>query len=107
MTHTRLIRPNSRPPIRGRRLASFLSPLLANVYLHYVRGAVDKRLREEFTKLGVEVNEAKSRTVDMDKGESFGFLGFEFRRTRSRSGRWIPLRTPQRKKRTALLRMLK
>jgi RNA-directed DNA polymerase len=39
--------------------------------------------------------------------ESFGFLGFEFRRIRSRRGRWMPLRTPKGKKRTALLRKLK
>lgn len=72
-----------------------------------LRGKVEKRLREEFTKLGLEVNEEKSRIVDLCKGESFGFLGFEFRRTRSRAGRWRPLYTPQRKKRTALLRKLK
>ena len=46
--------------------------------------AVDKRLREELAKLGVEINEEKSRMVDLAKGESFGFLGFEFRRIRSR-----------------------
>ena len=74
---------------------------------YWLRGAIDKRLREEFATLDVELNEEKSRTVGLDKGESFGFLGFEFRRTRSRSGRQMPLRTPQRKKRTALLRTLK
>jgi RNA-directed DNA polymerase len=45
--------------------------------------------------------------VDLTKGESFGFLGFEFRRVRSRAGRWMPLRMPLMKKRTALLRKLK
>jgi RNA-directed DNA polymerase len=72
-----------------------------------LREAVEKRLREEFAKLDVEVNEEKSRTVDMMKGESFCFLGFQFRRIRTRTGRWMPLRTPQIKKRTALLRKLK
>src|SRR6478672_4282319 len=47
--------------------------------------AVDKRLREELAKLHVQVNEEKSRIVDLGKGESFGFLGFEFRRVRSRA----------------------
>ena len=48
--------------------------------------AVDKRLREELAKLHVEINEEKSRVVDLGKGESFGFLGFEFRRVRSLRG---------------------
>jgi len=73
----------------------------------WLRGAVAQRLREEFAKLQVEVNEDKSRMVDLTQRESFGFLGFEFRRVRTRSGRWMPLRMPQGKKRTALLRKLK
>jgi RNA-directed DNA polymerase len=73
----------------------------------WLRKAVEKRLREELAKLQVEVNEEKSRRVDLQQGESFGFLGFEFRRIRSRRGRWMPLHTPRAKKRTALLRKLK
>src|SRR4051794_9741432 len=69
--------------------------------------AVDKRLREELAKLHVEVNEEKSRIVDLGKGESFGFLGFEFRRVRSRKGAWRPCYMPKLKKRTALLEKLK
>jgi RNA-directed DNA polymerase len=72
-----------------------------------LRKAVEKRLREELAKLQVEVNEEKSRKVDLGQGESFGFLGFEFRRIRSRTGRGMPLRMPKLKKRTALLRKLK
>jgi RNA-directed DNA polymerase len=34
-------------------------------------GAVTKRLREEFGKLQVEINDEKSRTVDLGRGESF------------------------------------
>jgi len=73
----------------------------------WLRQAVEKRMREELAKLEVEVNEEKSRTVDLEKGESFGFLGFEFRRVRSRQGRWMPLRMPKAKKRTALLGTLR
>jgi RNA-directed DNA polymerase len=73
----------------------------------WLRTAVEKRLREELAKLQVEVNEEKSRKVDLQEGGSFGFLGFEFRRIRSRGGRWMPLRVPKTKKRTALLRKLK
>ena len=69
--------------------------------------AVAKRLREELAKLGVEVNEEKSRVVDLAKGESFGFLGFEFRRIRSLGGVWRAEYAPKLKKRTALLQKLK
>jgi RNA-directed DNA polymerase len=69
--------------------------------------AVEKRLREELAKLQVEINEEKSRIVDLGRGERFGFLGFDFRRIRSRRGAWRANYTPQLKKRTALLRKLK
>src|SRR6266571_2715171 len=36
--------------------------------------AVNKRLREELAKLEVEVNDEKTRLVDLTKGECFGFL---------------------------------
>ena len=91
--------------------ARFADDLVVLVSAHpkqrWLRGAVEKRLREEFAKLDVEVNEEKSRRADLKQGESFGFLGFEFWRVRSRAGRWMPLYRPQTKKRTALLRQLK
>jgi RNA-directed DNA polymerase len=87
--------------------ARFADDLVVLVAAHpsheWLRGAVSKRIREELAKIQVEVNEEKTRTVDLRAGESFGFLGFEFRRVRSRGGKWMPLRIPQRKKRTALL----
>jgi RNA-directed DNA polymerase len=71
-------------------------------------GAVEKRLREEFDKLQVEINDEKSRIADLGRGESFGFLGFDFRYTRSfLRGVWRPYYTPKLKKRTALVRALK
>ena len=70
-------------------------------------GTVGRRLREELAKLEVEVNEEKSRTVDLGQGESFGYLGFDIQRVRSRSGKWLPLRLPKPKKRTELLGKLK
>jgi RNA-directed DNA polymerase len=73
----------------------------------WLRQAVEKRLRQELAKLQVEVNEEKSRMVNLERGESFGFLGFEFRRVRSRRGRWMSLLLPKGKKRTALLGKLK
>ena len=68
---------------------------------------MERRLREEFGKLQVEINDEKSRIVDLERGESFGFLGFDFRYLRSRRGAWRPHYTPKLKKRTALVRDLK
>ena len=70
-------------------------------------GAVEKRLREEFAKLQVEINDEKSRIVDLGRGESFGFLGFDFRYIRGLNGKRRPYHTPKLKKRTALVRALK
>jgi len=69
--------------------------------------AVNQRLREELAKLHIDINQDKSRYVDLAKGESFGFLGFEFRRVRSLQGKWRPYYSPKLKQRTALLRKLK
>ena len=68
---------------------------------------MEKRLREELAVLDVEVNEEKSEVVDLTRRESFSFLGFQYWRVRTRRGKWAPLRMPQTKKRTALLRKLK
>jgi len=73
----------------------------------WMEKAVEKRIREELAKLKVEINEEKSRMVDLSKGESFCFLGFEYRLIRSRFGKWWPLYVPRLKKRTALLAKLK
>jgi RNA-directed DNA polymerase len=69
--------------------------------------AVDKRLREELATLQVAINEEKSRLVDLAHGEHFSFLGFDFRRVRSRRGVWRAWYPPMLKKRTALVRKLK
>jgi RNA-directed DNA polymerase len=70
-------------------------------------GAVERRLREEVAKLRVEINEDKSRMVDLAKGGSFTFLGFEYRRILSRNGVWRPYYAPKLKKRTALFAKLR
>jgi RNA-directed DNA polymerase len=69
--------------------------------------AVERRLREELAILKVQINEEKSRHVDLDLKESFGFLGFDFRRVRARRGALRPQYTPKLKKRTELLRKLR
>lgn len=91
--------------------ARFADDLVVLIDAHkrhdWLLGAIDKRLREEFTKLQVEVNDEKSCIVDLERGESFGFLGFDFRYLRSLRGVMRPHYTPKLKKRTALLRGLK
>lgn len=72
-----------------------------------LRQAVSMRLRQELAKLHVQINEDKSKTVDLERGDSFGFLGFEFRRVHSLRGKWRPQFTPKLKKRTALLAKLR
>lgn len=69
--------------------------------------AVNQRLREELAKLQIDINEDKSRFVNLAKGQSFGFLGFEFRCIRSLQGKWRPYYPPKLKQRSALLRNLK
>lgn len=92
--------------------ARFADDLVVLIDAHprnrWLLGAVDKRLREEFAKLQVEVNEEKSRIVNLEHGESFGFLGFDFRRIRSIKRKvWRAHYVPKLKKRTALVRKLK
>ena len=91
--------------------ARFADDLVILVDFHprhdWIVPAVVRRLREELGKLRVEINEEKSRIVDLRKGGSFGFLGFEFRRVLSLKGAWRPQYTPKLKKRTALLAKLR
>ena len=69
--------------------------------------AVHRRLREELAKLALRLNEEKSRLVDLRQGETFGFLGFDFRRVRSLRGVWRAQVTPKVSQRTALLTRLR
>jgi RNA-directed DNA polymerase len=91
--------------------ARFADDLVILVDAHprhaWLRRAVPMRLRQELAKLQVEINEDKSATVDLAQGESFGFLGFDFRRVRALSGARRPQFTPKLKKRTALLGKLR
>jgi RNA-directed DNA polymerase len=96
------------PNVQYARFADDLVVLIDSRPRHeWLLGAVERRLREELAKLRVEINEEKSRKVDLSKGGSFGFLGFEYRRIRSRKGKWRAHYVPKPKKRTALLRKLK
>jgi RNA-directed DNA polymerase len=68
---------------------------------------VQRRIREELTRLGVEINEEKTKTIDLRKGEKFGFLGFDFRRNVNSQGKGWPHYQPKMSSRTKLLRKLK
>jgi len=69
--------------------------------------AVYQRLLQELEKLEVQVNREKSRLVDLTRDETFSFLGFDFRRIRTRRGKGGVRITPRMKARTVLLRKLK
>jgi RNA-directed DNA polymerase len=73
----------------------------------WLEKAAYKRLLEELGKLEVQVNQEKTRMVDLTADESFSFLGFDFRRIRTRRGKWGVRVTPRMKARTSLLRKLK
>ena len=69
--------------------------------------AAYKRLVEEFEKLGVQMNQEKTRIVDLSRDETFSFLGFDYRRVKTRRGVWGVRVTPRMKARTSLLQELK
>jgi RNA-directed DNA polymerase len=69
--------------------------------------AAYKRLLEELSKLGVAVNVEKTKLVDLNSGGSITFLGFEFRRARTKTGRLGILYFPKMSVRSRLLKKLK
>jgi len=69
--------------------------------------AIPKRLREELAKLEVQINEEKTKTVDLTQDETFSFVGFDFRRVKTRRGRWGVRMTPRGKARCHLIAQLR
>lgn len=62
-----------------------------------------ERLGEEIEPLGVSLNRDKTRIVNTLTGESFGFLGFDFRRVpKKKSKGYFILMTPKKKARKAV-----
>ena len=68
---------------------------------------IQKRLKQEFVKIGVEINEEKTKVIDLEKGGSFSFLGFKFKRIKTKTGKKGVNKIPRMKARTNLLRKLK
>jgi RNA-directed DNA polymerase len=64
----------------------------------WLLNAVQKRLREEFDKLDVQMNQEKTKVVNLKEGGSFGFLGFDFRLSRNREGKDYVSKTRREKK---------
>lgn len=74
---------------------------------HWLERAIHLRLRQELMKIKVIVNEEKTKTVDLKQGETFSFLGFDFKNNRTKQGKTMILKTPRMKARTTLLSKLK
>ena len=66
-----------------------------------------RRLREELDKLQVRINEEKTKFLNLDKGETFGFLGFEYRKAKTRTGKWGVLYQPKKQARQKLIDKIK
>ena len=62
-----------------------------------------QRLREKMEPLGVKLNMEKTKVVNILNGETFGFLGFDFRRILNREkNRFYILLTPKKKARLSI-----
>lgn len=68
---------------------------------------VNRRLREELDKLQVRLNEEKTRELDLERGDSFSFLGFDFRRAKSRTGKWKAHYQPKMQARVNLMEKIR
>jgi RNA-directed DNA polymerase len=94
---------------RGVPQGGVISPLLSNIYLNEVdrmlerANGVTRRGRYTY----IEYARFADDIVDLTRDETFSFLGFEYRRVRTRRGVWGVRVTARMKARTALLRELK
>jgi len=68
---------------------------------------VQQRLKEELDKLQVQMNEEKTKVVNLKEGEYFSFLGFDIRLNRNREGKTYVSKTPRAKKRIEIGRRVK
>lgn len=91
--------------------ARFADDLVILVDGHYkwewLWAGINRRLREELNKLQVHINEEKTKRLDLKKGDHFGFLGFDFRRMKSRTGKWRVNYQPKMQARNKLIDKLR
>ncbi len=73
----------------------------------WLESKITLRLKEELLKIKVELNQEKTKTVDLKEGESFSFLGFDFKQAKTKQGKIGVIKTPRMKARTKLLTKLK
>ncbi|MBY0291683.1 MAG: hypothetical protein K2W92_00090 [Alphaproteobacteria bacterium] len=69
--------------------------------------AVNQWLQEEFVKIGVEINQDKTKMVNLEEGEHFSFLGFDFCQRKNWKGKEVVTFTPKRKAKTDLMLKIK
>ena len=90
--------------------ARFADDLVVLINIYWSKSKIEELLNElktELLKLDLNLNEDKTKLVDLENNESFSFLGFDFRRIKGKNGKWFPLMTPRMKARTILLRKVK
>lgn len=68
---------------------------------------VQKRLKEELDKLHVQMNDEKTKVVNLKERGCFSFLGFDFRLNKNREGKTYVSKTPRKKKRKEIERKVK
>jgi len=81
--------------------------ILVNDYYKWLTEAAYRRLIAELAKLKVKVNSDKTKLVDLTRKDTFSFLGFVYRRVKTRKGKWAVVFIPKIKAQTTLLRKLK
>ncbi|MGE3556348.1 MAG: group II intron reverse transcriptase/maturase [Candidatus Obscuribacterales bacterium] len=102
------VRPDGYQHLEYARFADDLVVLVdAHPQWDWLRQGVYRRLKEELDRIEVQINEEKTRIVRLKEGGTISYLGFEFRRKRTRLGKWGVRMTPLRKQRTKLIQKLK
>ena len=68
---------------------------------------VQRRFKEELDKLRVQINQGKTKVVNLREGGCFSFLGFDIRLNRNREGKTYVSKTPRMKKRKEIGRRVR
>lgn len=85
------------------RFADDLVVLIDNHYrCDWMVPAVEKRLREELSKVDVEINQEKTKMANLDEGGTFSFLGFDFCKKKNWKGKRVVVHTPRGKAKASL-----